>query len=163
MSNTSSQKQDAERAKSGTPDEKNDSPVDNQAAFAIRTRPIQRPSPFKGKKGIARYDQKQTTPSTTPLTSPTKESFDAEPRQARLLSENFPPSTSGPTSSINVTDLFPGSLAHLAPGLGHSTEVTDLLWPWNQDDPMHQEFASFELPEGFQVPMLDDGEIVPSK
>lgn len=64
--------------------------------------------------------------------------------------------------AISHDQLQPGSLSHLTPGLGLSPNVTDMLLPFNMDDPMHQDFVQFNLPEGFQIPNMHGAMIDPN-
>ena len=65
-----------------------------------------------------------------------------------------------PSNSASTTftpaQLQPGSLAHLTPGLGLSPTLTEILLPFDGNNPEHQDFVNFQLPEGFQVPHLDE-------
>ena len=61
------------------------------------------------------------------------------------------PSTLPPSDNVNLDFLQPGSLSHLTPGLGLSPTLTEILLPWNQDNPAHQDFVSYHLTDGFQM------------
>ena len=130
--------------------DRKDSPLEDRA-LTMRTKVPPKPAPSKGKRGEARYDRPPT---------PRKERSTATP--ARLLPEETP-STQGPTSTINTTDLIPGSLAHLTPGLGLHWDLTESLWPFNTDDQLHQDFVSYDLSAGFQsTPAPDDPDLDPA-
>ena len=60
------------------------------------------------------------------------------------------------SSNITPAQLQPGSLAHLTPGLGLSPTLTEILLPFDGNNPEHQDFVHFQLPEGFQAPHLHE-------
>ncbi|KAF2479518.1 fungal-specific transcription factor domain-containing protein [Neohortaea acidophila] len=63
---------------------------------------------------------------------------------------------------FNPDVLGPGALSQFAPGLGLSPTLTGSLWPYNADDPMHQDFVNYELPEVFQTPRFDPHPMSPT-
>lgn len=64
------------------------------------------------------------------------------------------PSTLPPSDNVNLDFLQPGSLSHLTPGLGLSPTLTEILLPWDQHNPAHQDFVSYHLTDGFQMSPL---------
>ena len=72
----------------------------------------------------------------------------------RLIPDNTP--TDSFDMAFSPEQLQPGSLSHLAPGLGLSPTLTEFLLPWDSDNPDHQDFVHFQLPEGFQAPFPPD-------
>ena len=83
----------------------------------------------------------------------------------RLLDQPPPalptPSASEGTS-ISPDQLQPGSLSHLAPGLGLSPTLTEILLPFDGNNPEHQDFVNFHLPEGYQPPPSSDPMLDPA-
>ena len=72
------------------------------------------------------------------------------------------PSTHSSNSILSPDRLQPGSLSHLTPGLGLSPTLTDILLPFDGNNPDYQDFVNFQLPEGFQVPPPPDLVIDPA-
>ena len=83
------------------------------------------------------------------------------PHPPPLNSYGTPSAWSGSTT-ISPEQPQPGSLSHLAPGLGLSPTLTEILLPFDEQNPAHQDFVNFELPEGFQVPQPSDAVIDPT-
>ncbi|KAK3713813.1 hypothetical protein LTR37_008299 [Vermiconidia calcicola] len=104
--------------------------------------------------------KKQKSPSVgrEPV-SPVEEEPEPEPHH---LIVDQTPSTYASSNAISPELLHPGSLSHLTPGLGLSPTLTEILLPFDGNNPEHQDFVHYQLPEGFQTPLSLDDMIDPS-
>ena len=137
-------------ARNNTPKAGRDSVIDDGSAPS-KERPPQRPASSKGKQQSMKDDQGSV--------SPIEQLSESAPP---LLIQDTTPSEDTVSTVISPELLQPGSLSHLTPGLGLSPTLTEILLPFNADDPAHQDFVHFQLPEGFQAPMSPDQAIDPA-